>query len=37
VKPPSAQVRLLGRLVVVVEAERQGLEARLAAAGIAPA
>ena len=36
-KPPGAQVRLLRRLGAVVEAERQGLEARLASAGIEPA
>ena len=33
-KPPSAQVRLLRRLAAVIEAERQGLGARLAAAGV---
>ena len=34
VKPPSAQIRLLRRLCAVVEAEREGLSARLEAAGI---
>lgn len=33
-KPPSAQLRLLRRLCAVVEAERVGLGARLAAAGV---
>ena len=33
-KPPNAQTRLLRRLCAVVEAERVGLSARLAAAGI---
>ncbi|CAN5326598.1 hypothetical protein BH09PSE2_BH09PSE2_26250 [soil metagenome] len=34
VKPPSAQTRLLRRVGCVIEAERQGLNARLAEAGV---
>lgn len=36
-KPPGAQVRLLRRLGAVIEAERQGLAARLAAAEVGAA